>query len=307
MPRMQTSISVVIPAYNSAAFIAETIESVLGQTLLPDDILVVDDGSTDNTAEIVARFPPPVRVLTIANCKQGAARNFGIGQVRTEWIAFLDADDLWKPTKLELQVEELSKYPEADICYSRHLRFTKLGEDIIILPDDIEFALPDQLKDVIHRSSVFLPSSAIIRRSALLGVGGFSPDPDVAEDHDLWLRLFHAGYQFAARSEQLSLYRRHSHNDTSDEIKYFEKAGRLAREQVIPYLYSGPRKWIELARSRCKIDALIAWKLHEKGDPRCLAVMTCSMLHWPFGLGRGRGWLQMLKERLVLESKRALR
>src|ERR1035437_9648809 len=100
------SISVVIPAYNASRFIAATLESVLSQSLPADEILVVDDGSTDNTVAIAAWFPPPVRVLSIPNSKAGAARNFGVSQAQTEWVAFLDADDLWEENKLERQMEE---------------------------------------------------------------------------------------------------------------------------------------------------------------------------------------------------------
>ena len=103
-----------MPAYNRSAYIAEALESVLAQTLPADDILVVDDGSTDDTAAIAARFPAPVRVISIPNSKLGAARNFGISKVQTEWIAFLDADDLWEPNKPARQMEELAKHPEAD-------------------------------------------------------------------------------------------------------------------------------------------------------------------------------------------------
>src|ERR1035441_5323830 len=108
------SISVVIPAYNRSRFIAETLESVLAQTLQPDEVLVVDDGSTDDTAAIAESFVPRVRVFRRSNQKQAAARNFGVMQATSEWIAFNDADDLWDPNKLELQMEELARHPEAD-------------------------------------------------------------------------------------------------------------------------------------------------------------------------------------------------
>jgi glycosyltransferase involved in cell wall biosynthesis len=88
------SISVVIPAYNASRFIAATLESVLGQTLPADEIVVVDDGSTDDTAAIAESFGPPVRVFRRPNSRQGASRNFGVKQTSSEWIAFTDADDL---------------------------------------------------------------------------------------------------------------------------------------------------------------------------------------------------------------------
>src|ERR1035437_8266655 len=91
------SISVVIPAYNASRFIAATLQSVWGQTVPADEIVVVDDGSTDDTAAIAESFGPPVRAYRRPNSRQGASRNFGVKQTSSEWIAFTDADDLWEP------------------------------------------------------------------------------------------------------------------------------------------------------------------------------------------------------------------
>src|ERR1035441_10508770 len=124
------SISVVIPAYNAFAFIAETLDSVLQQTFPPDEILVIDDGSTDDTAAVAESFGPPVRVFRRPNSRQGASRNFGVQQAVSEWIAFIDADDLWEPTKLERQMQDLFRHAGADVSYTAHVRFSQEGETI---------------------------------------------------------------------------------------------------------------------------------------------------------------------------------
>lgn len=110
------TVSVVIPCYNGAAFLAETLRSVLGQTYAPLEVIVIDDGSTDNSATIAAGFGPPVRVVRQENRGESAARNRGIALARGDWVALLDADDLWEPEKLELQVHALRDAPGDVVC-----------------------------------------------------------------------------------------------------------------------------------------------------------------------------------------------
>jgi glycosyltransferase involved in cell wall biosynthesis len=296
------SISVLIPAYNASAFIAETLESALRQTLPADDILVVDDGSTDDTAAIAAGFPAPVRVISIPNSKLGAARNFGISQIQSEWIALLDADDIWRENKLERQMEELRKHPEADICYAGHQPFSTT-QGVRTFHSPVLGPPCERVRQSLLRAAIFLPSSVIMRRSKLLEVGGFSPDPGVAEDWDLWLRLRRAGVQFAACPEPLLLYRVHSKSITSDKSNTWAKNAKTYREQVVPQLHV-PDRWIAPARYFSGYKVEIAYSLRDKGDPRCLSVMTASILQWPFGdFTRYKVWLHMLLTRLGVLSK----
>ena len=303
------SISVVIPAYNASRFIAATLESVLSQSLPADEILVVDDGSTDDTAAIAENFGPPVRVFRRPNSRQGASRNFGAQQAAGEWIAFIDADDLWEPNKLERQMEELSKHPDADICYTARVRFTQEEDAIRIIPTpsyDIPFAPAQKIREGLFRCVTFLPSSAVIRRSAFLAAGGFN-DQRTSEDWDLWLRLLHRGTKFASCSEPLLLYRLHGNNVTvtSNKLTIYQENMSVYRAHVVPHL-TGPRRWIAPARYFSPLNADIAYLLREKGDPRCLSVMTASILQWPFGdLTRYKGWLHMLLTRLNVIAKRA--
>ena len=101
------TVSVVIPAYNSASYLAEAVESALGQTFKDLEILVVDDGSTDETQELMRRYGPPVRCLSQENTGVATARNRGIDESRGRYVAFLDADDVWQPDKLEKQLAAL--------------------------------------------------------------------------------------------------------------------------------------------------------------------------------------------------------
>ena len=115
------SISVVIPCYNAAQFLGETLDSVLGQTYTPLEVIVVDDGSTDDSAAIAESYGPPVRVICQENQGESVARNRGIQEARGDWIAFLDADDVWMPTKLERQTEMIE--PGVVCVYTGHFFF----------------------------------------------------------------------------------------------------------------------------------------------------------------------------------------
>lgn len=105
------TVSVVIPTYNRAKYVTETIDSVLSQSYTDYEIIVVDDGSTDNTREALAPYMDRIRYIHQQNSGVSAARNRGIKAARGKWIAFLDSDDIWLPEKLAVQIKDISKYP----------------------------------------------------------------------------------------------------------------------------------------------------------------------------------------------------
>lgn len=110
------NVSVVVPAYNAAGFIRRAVESALRQSLPPTEIVVIDDGSADATAELARSYGPPVRCVIQANAGSSAARNRGIEEARCEWVGFLDADDEWFPSKLGRQAEILASHPGLVWC-----------------------------------------------------------------------------------------------------------------------------------------------------------------------------------------------
>src|SRR4051794_19381276 len=166
------SISVVIPAYNASRLLPATLESVLNQTLKPTEILVIDDGSTDDTAAVAEAFGPPVRVIRRPNSRQAASRNFAVGEATGEWIAFVDADDLWEKDKLEKQMLALQATPNASVCYTARQCFEQDGDE---LRNTFLIPVPpvEELRDSLYRNTTFLPSSVVIRRSTFLASGGF--------------------------------------------------------------------------------------------------------------------------------------
>ena len=109
-------VSCIVPVWNCESYLSDAIDSIIGQTYRPIEVIVVDDGSTDRTAEIIARYADRLRAIRQPNAGPGAARNVGIGLARGSYIAFLDADDLWQPEKLERQVGCLESSPDCDLC-----------------------------------------------------------------------------------------------------------------------------------------------------------------------------------------------
>ena len=293
------SISVVIPAYNASRFLRETLDSVLRQTLPADEILVIDDGSSDDTAAIARSYGPPVRVISRQNAKLGATRNFGTQEATGKWVAFVDADDIWKENKLQLQMEELSRHPEADLCYTGHVEFTAENGGIQLRSP---FPAPpaDKIREYLFRRSTFLPSSVIIRRQVLLEVGGFCTDPDIAEDWDLWMRLLHAGTKFASCPSPLLFYRIHSTSITSDLKRLLRSNLIVYRQHILPYMPPSSRA-VSLTRFISQHEEGAAYILREKGDASCLATMARSILRWPFtSLHRYKVLAHMLMTRFTV-------
>ena len=182
-------VSVVIPAYNAAQFVRETLDSVLAQTFRDFEIIVVDDGSKDDTAAIVESFnAPQVRCLRKTNGGVSTARNFGIAESSGEYIALLDADDVWETTKLERQVALLDAKPNVGLCFvgmqrvDAQTRLLSLTEAF----DYEDFTMALLLYSCVVSGSC---SSVMIRRDVFAQTDGFDSRFSTAADWEFWLRL----------------------------------------------------------------------------------------------------------------------
>lgn len=183
-PRERTalvSISVVIPAYNAADTISDAIASVLDQSYAVHEIIVVDDGSSDDTAALVRGRFPNVRVETVANGGPSRARNHGLRLATGEWIAFLDADDRWHPDKLQVQMAVAAK-EDVQLVAADWVRGGKFPS----LPDPIPTTRL-QYKDLLTMNQ-FQTSTVVMSKRLADSLCGFDPAVDGAEDWDFWLR-----------------------------------------------------------------------------------------------------------------------
>lgn len=198
-------VSVIIPAYNSMMFLPRTLESVLKQTFQDYEVIVVNDGSQDDIEDwIKAIDDKRVRLISQLNQGQSAARNTGIKHSESEYIAFLDSDDLWEPQKLEKQVNVLDNNPDVGLVYAW---VHELSTNDQILKKVWRFSEEGNIwKKLVQGNEIACGSVPMIRRSCLDTVGEFYKFPFACEDWDLWLRIA-AEYPFKVIKEVLVYYR----------------------------------------------------------------------------------------------------
>ncbi len=221
-------VSVVIPVYNGAAFLAAALESVRAQTRPPAEVIVVDDGSTDASAEIA--IASGAHVLRHPHQGPSPTRNAGILTASQPWVAFLDADDLWEPEKLSCQWVAVERCPHVGIVFTDCTLFCS-GRTVVdsflaqrrnyrhiartVVAPGVMFCDPDSLRRYFIKGNFIQPSTALIRRDLLLHVGLFDVGLVQMEDRELWLRLL-ALCSAAVVERPLMRSRLHDSNASSD-------------------------------------------------------------------------------------------
>lgn len=271
-------ITVVIPCYNQAHYLVESIQCVLDQTLKEFEIIVVDDGSTDDTTQVVARFGGVVRCVRQENKGLAAARNAGIQAARGEFVGFLDADDLWLPNFLQVltPILEHEQYLGAVYCGSQFIDSRGYP-----LPQTITRTYPaDQLHNVLTGGDFFPAHSVLVRRSVFQEAGLFDESLNASEDWDLWLRIS-ARYRFAGVPNILALYRMHGNNMSRDLERMLESQRQVARKHFGAEI-GAPAGWpIERQRAYAGIYLWHAIAHYQRGEQAIAAeyfrrtIVTC--------------------------------
>ena len=274
-------ISIIMPVYNGARYLASALATVQEQTLPNWELIVVDDGSTDDTPALLAQRPSDNRCYVIRQSNLGlaAARNRGLAAAQCEYIAFLDVDDAWHPSYLGQMCAALDRAPNAVAAFCGWQYSNEAGT---LLPQAVVLSKQDLSRldqDLLWRNSI-LPSGLVARRQAVLQAGGFDETLRACEDWDLWLRLKALG-PFVAVPEVLMWYRTHSESMT-DNIANIERErlkvnakhlGRLdepladwpaARRQAVGFTYFmtalGYLRQQDVARGKDKArQALQCW------------------------------------------------
>lgn len=209
-------VSVIMPAYNAQAYIAQALASVLTQDYANLELLVVDDGSTDGTAQHPALQDPRIRILQQANAGPAAARNLGLAQARGDLIAFIDADDLWLPGKLTAQVSYLQAHPDISIVFGGFQRWELAADGQFALP--ILPPVPSDAHTLTQPSgwiytdllldSVVHIITAMVRKPVFDSVGEFDAQLPTGEDYDFWLRASRQ-FKIDQMAQTVALYRIH--------------------------------------------------------------------------------------------------
>lgn len=237
-------VSVIIPTYNCAHYIGNAIESVLRQTFTDYEIIVVDDGSTDNTREVVEKFvaqhPSRVRYLYQPHQERAVARNQGIQAATGEYIAFLDADDEWLPHKLALQVPILDQYPKVGLVHSKVVFMDRDGRKIGS-PPHRETPNGFVLKELLCGNFIWC-LTVLCRRQCFDECGWFDTDTIPAEDWDMWVRIA-ARYALHYIPEVLARYRLTPDPDGARDLRHYHADLRVV-EKNASLLSPGERAFV---------------------------------------------------------------
>jgi glycosyltransferase involved in cell wall biosynthesis len=254
------SVSVIIPVYNSARTIRRAVDSVLAQTRRPEEIVVVDDGSTDNVAAALAPFGEQIRLVRKVNGGAGSARNLGIDSSRGEHVAFLDSDDYWEPTKLERQLDVFRRHSDLGLCAGRY--YQQVPGEPRVAPGDDAGHLLNRVLAVSGREAFMVGTriwtSTVLVRRQVLGRQRFDSKLQTAEDCDLWIRMalirpvYIAAEPLAtAVLEPNSLSRSEPDQDYSNMLqvvrRYRNLLGPWAFQERELWVY---RRWIAAYRAR---------------------------------------------------------
>jgi glycosyltransferase involved in cell wall biosynthesis len=282
--RTSPKVSVVIPAYNAAPCIHRAVDSVLGQTFADFELLVVDDGSSDDTLSVIARYGDRLRALPQRNSGPAAARNRGLGAACGEYVAFLDADDHWLPEKLERQVQLMERRPDVGFCSTATTVVNPAGETVGSWPCRSD-APP--FPDVLFTQSSMISGSTsgvLARRKLIEALGGFDETLRGFEDPDLWIRLS-AVTTYACIAEPLTVVVR-TPNSVSGNLARMRQA-TLASYRKNRHLLP-PRKRGAYWRAACASALTDYAKSTYRAGNRGMALRWTleALVRSPFGRGR---------------------
>jgi glycosyltransferase involved in cell wall biosynthesis len=226
--RPTPSISVVVTVYNGEEYVAEALTSILGQTHRADEVIVVDDGSTDGTQRELARFAGDIRVIAQANQGHARALNRGYAEARCDYVAKCDADDIWQPDKLSRQVQALLAHPEIDVAFSGARNFGLADDEWVPAPGE---GLLDarELVRALYRTNLVCATSTLIRRETFERLGPFDASVP-CEDYDYWLRALATGATFFYDPRALVRCRKHALGATHNLLR-MRRGAHLVRQR----------------------------------------------------------------------------
>jgi glycosyltransferase involved in cell wall biosynthesis len=293
-------VSVVIPTFNSGRFVTGAVESALAQTRAPDEVIVVDDGSTDDTSTTIARFYQSVRYIRKENGGVSSARNRGVAEATGDLIGFLDADDVWHPRKLEVQIAALASRQDLGLIGSwtypwpadRHPDRPLPGEkfDLVEVPED----------DLLIRNCL-VTSTVLVRKEVLQAAGEFDPKLHGPEDYDLWLRVARLA-PIANLDVAVTGYRLGTPGSLSKNAVRMEAGMRLILDKLDA---AGVFRGRNLFRRKVRAHYHYLWGyMHREAGHRLTAakLVATSLMLYPLAYSRAYVRYPLGRVRLLLNS-----
>ena len=283
------TISVVIAAYQAAAFIADAVESVLAQTYPAQELVVCDDGSTDDLAGALRRYGDAIKVVRQENRGLSAARNRAVAETTGEFVAVLDADDVFLPPYLERMAAAASERPDLDIVACN--AYLEVDGRVVgeYYPDVAAFVVDDQRRGALHNHFIF--GLATFRRERLLAVGGWDESMRLVEDTDCFIRLILDGARAGLVDEPLARYRLREGSLASDRSATMAAQVTMLEKFVEhPALDDGDRDYLrrELRIKRAEARVAVAEGALDRGAPnRRSAALALAFGELPPGAGLG--------------------
>ena len=280
--------AVVIPVYR-AHYLAECLASVFAQTALPHQVIVVDDGSPDGPAieRAVAPYAAHVTLLRQPNLGAGAARNRGVEHSAADFIAFLDADDLWNPYLLERQIASLRARPDLGLVYANGQIVGDSPLRGLLFMETAPSIGEPTLEALLTQRCTVLTSSVVVRRDALAATGPFDEDLRRGQDFDMWVRLAAAGVRLGYTTDPLVSRRIHQMNLSGDRLAELERAA-LVLETLRTKIPFAPRE-SQAVEARLR---QLCGDIHAERGKRDLAAgaVTDAAAHFREAAGAGAGW-----------------
>ena len=258
--------SVIIPVYNAAAYISQTLDSVFAQTCGDFEVVVIDDGSTDDTADRVQQFSQhrSLRYVHQMNAGVAAARNTGLNLSRGQFIAFLDADDLWKPDKLAAHLVEMQNAPKMGLSFSWFEVFYDRPNAERRVP---WFAPPARSilnwEDFLERNWTGTSSTVVVRAECVRGLRGFNPRFRTGEDYQFWLAIAQDGWEIGFIPSALTVYRKRPSSLTVDYLQ-IALDELLVMEAGVQASDRSAQTALDRAITRRRVD--VAWAYLRTGE-----------------------------------------
>lgn len=283
---MKPTVSVIIPVYNGAEEVRRAIDSALAQQNCEVEVIVLNDGSKDDTESVLAEYGDRIRAINQQNRGLAQTRNNGIELARGEWIAFLDHDDYWKPEKLSEQLKAAERTGN-DVVYTNAGNFGQVDR-VAELRSEPSAMVEGDLLEPLLLDNFIVVSSVMIRRSVIQELQGFNASLPCVEDWDLWLRLSGKGVRFAAVREPVTMYqwRAGSMSKNYDLM-------RTTRKRIVSEALETERAkalaWSVRRRAMASVESCSAWFLAASSPRKAIGWYASSLWYWPFDMNSWKG------------------